>query len=140
MKTIQAILLWIYLSTICGCAALPQTAGDRIARGTKDTIDVVGEFLESPTGKLIPTEVKAILGVIGAAGLAGAGAWEEWRRKQMVKTNKAIVQGLERAAKEQGGNPVDPVKAAIKDEMLKAGGEKFYRRANKIVDQAKIAG
>jgi len=69
--------------------------------------------------------------------LSLANGWQAWRNQIMKKTNKAIVKGIENTK-----NPdkvVIEVKANIADEMMKAGGQKFYDRANKIVDKAKIA-
>jgi len=63
--------------------------------------------------------------------------WQELRNRNMKKTTRAIVKGIENTA-----NPdkaTSEVKANIADEMRKQGGDKFYAKANKIVDRLKIS-
>lgn len=123
----------IVLSTIlfiAGCEEFLQT-GDRIAQGIRDVNQPGQEFLQTPTGGMIPVEVGVAIG--GLASIAAA--YQEWRRRIMAKTTKAIVQGIEKVHKNQNPDEVSQVKASIEAEMKDAH---IYDRANKIVDKAKV--
>ena len=110
---------------------IDKTAGDvnTIAEGTQSGLD-------SPAGQLIPPDLRlyGALGVIILSGLANG--WQDWRNRTMKKTTKAIVKGIE---KSDNPDETSIVKKNIADEMTKQGGDKFYKRANKIVDRLKIA-
>lgn len=112
--------------------------GDKIAQDANNIASGAQAVLESPAGALIPPDVK-LYGALGIAIVNGLViTWQEWRNRTMKKTTKAIVQGIERT----GSNPnpaTSEAKSNIRDEMLKQGGEKFYARANKIVDRLKIS-
>lgn len=121
---------------ITGCNEFWQK-GDEIVRDVNDIAGGARALLESPAGRMIPPHWKlyGALGVMLANGLVLT--WQEWRNRQMKKTTKAIVQGIERTS-----NPdkaTSEVKSNIKDAMIEQGGVKFYARANKIVDTLKIA-
>ena len=94
-------------------------------------------ILDSPAGQLIPPDLK-IYGLLGIALInAGVVGWEEFRNRTMKKTTKAIVKGIENTA-----NPdiaTSDVKTNIANEMRRQGGDKFYAKANKIVDKLKIS-
>jgi len=132
--TVSAILLIV----LCGCEELLRR-GDKAADATKDLAGTGEQFLQTPTGQALPGQVK--LYAAGGIALASilANGWQEWRNKGMKKTTKAIVQGIESAAKAAdpaSENPVAAVKAAIGDQMKAAG---CYDRGKKIVNQLKIS-
>jgi len=132
---------WIYvviLSVVlfAGCNEFWQK-GDEIIRDVNDVAAGARAVLESPAGALIPPDLK-VYGLIGI-GLINAAVigWEEMRNRMLKKTTKAIVKGIE-----QTGNPdkeTAEVKANIAEEMRKQGGDRFYAKANKIVDHLKIS-
>ncbi len=131
------VLLLIVLAGLAGCDEFWQK-GDQIIQDVNAVGGGAKALLESPAGQLIPPDLK-VYGLI-AIGLINAGVigWEEMRARQMKKITKAIVRGLENPL----GNPDKvnaEIKSDIKDEMLKQGGDKFYAKANKIVDQLKIS-
>ena len=130
------VLLLIVLAGLAGCDEFWQK-GDQIIQDVNAVGGGAKALLESPAGQLIPPDLK-VYGLIGI-GLINAAVicWEEMRNRTMKKTTKAIVQGIERT-----GNPdkaTSEVKANIAEAMRAEGGDKFYAKANKIVDQLKIS-
>ena len=86
---------------------------------------------------MLPPEWKlyGALGVILANGLVIG--WEEWRNRIMKKTTRAIVKGIEHT--DNPDKATSEVKSNIAEQMMQEGGQKFYARANKIVDKLKIS-
>lgn len=121
---------------IAGCDDF-LTTGDEIVRDVNAVAGGARAVLESPAGQLIPPDLK-LYGLLGIGLINGIVlGWEEWRNSTMKKTTKAIVKGIEKT-----GNPdkaTSEVKGNIAEEMRNQGGDRFYARANKIVDRLKIA-
>lgn len=118
-----------------GCDEFWQK-GDEIVHDVNTIAQGTQAVLESPAGAMMPPEWKlyGALGVVLANGLVIT--WQELRNRMLKKTTRAIVKGIE-----QTDNPekaVSEVKANIADIMLERG-QKFYDRANKIVDKLKIS-
>jgi len=140
MKPKKTSILLIAILLVCfalvGCDEFWRQ-GDNIIQDANTIAVGAQDVLDSPAGQLIPPNIK-VYGLLGI-GLINAMVigWEEWRNSTMKRTTKAIVKGIEAT-----GNPdkaTSEVKSNIADEMLKAGGDKFYARANKIVDRLKIS-
>lgn len=110
---------------------------DKIVQDVSDIASGAQAILESPAGLMIPPEWKlyGALGVALANGLVIT--WQGWRNRQMKNTAKAIVQGIERTS--DLDKATSEVKSNIAEEMRKLGGDKFYAKANKIVDRLKIS-
>jgi len=128
----------IILSTavLIGCEDV-LTQADKFAQDVNNIATGTKTVLESPVGLMIPPEWKlyGALGVALANGLVIT--WQEWRNRTMKKTTRAIVRGIEGS-----GNPdkaTNDLKSNIADEMMRQGGDKFYSKANKIVDKLKIS-
>lgn len=134
---IVGIILGIIGGIFAGCNEQQLRRGDQIADRVGVGAQGVQAFLDTPAGQLIPPHLRllAVLGTGLASGLVIT--WEEWRNRQMKKTAKAIVKGIE--ISERAKNPAPDVKKNIAAEMMNQGGQKFYDRANKIVDRLKIA-
>ena len=130
------ILCILTLLALAGCEDFLRTGDELIADANK----VAGgarAILESPAGQMIPPDLK-LYGLLGIAIINGVViGWEEWRNKQMKKTTKAIVKGIEQASNPE--KATSEVKVNIAEEMRKQGGDKFYAKANKIVDKLKIS-
>ncbi len=133
----RLLYVTVLLLIVSGCDEFWQK-GDAIVQDVNDAAAGARVLLESPAGQLIPPDLK-VYGLIAISLInAGVIGWEEMRAKQMKKITKAIVRGLENPR----GNPDKvnaEIKSDIKDEMLKQGGDKFYAKANKIVDRLKIS-
>lgn len=130
------MLLFILAGCLAGCDEFWQK-GDEIIQDVNAVAGGARALLESPAEVMIPPEWKlyGVLGVMLANGLVLT--WQEWRNIQMKKTTRAIVKGIE-----QTSNPdkaISEVKANIAEEMQRQGGDRFYARANKIVDKLKIS-
>jgi len=135
MKTMIYFAI-LTLLTLSGCEAFWQT-GDAIVRDVNDISGTARALLDSPAGLMIPPSIRLYgeIGVMLASGLILA--WQELRNRNMKKTTKAIVKGIE-----QTDNPdkaTSEVKANIADCMRREGGDRFYAKANKIVDKLKIS-
>jgi len=135
---------WIFftilsLVTLIGCN---EQQLERIDQSVQDANNVAGgvqAVIESPAGQMIPPDLR-IYGLLGVQLVSGLViAWQEWRNQNMKKTTKAIVKGIEQSNNPEKITSATEVKSNIADEMMKQGGEKFYARANKIVDKLKIA-
>jgi len=129
-------LLILALLPLAGCEDFWRQ-GDAIVQDVNDIASGARAVLESPAGQLIPPDLRLYvflgIGLINAAVIT----WEELRNRTMKKTTKAIVKGIENTA-----NPdkaTSEVKANIANEMRNQGGDKFYAKANKIVDKLKIS-
>jgi len=135
-KSIYLTIAILTLVTLSGCEDFWQK-GDEIIRDANAIAGGARAVLDSPAGQLIPRDLK-IYGLLGIGLINGIViGWEEWRNERMKKTTKAIVQGIE-----QTSNPekaTSEVKASIANEMRRQGGDKFYAKANKIVDKLKIS-
>jgi len=121
---------------LVGCEGF-YTTGDEIVQDANAVAVGARAVLESPAGQLIPPDIK-LYGLLGI-GLINAIVigWEEWRNSTMKRTTRAIVKGIEKTS-----NPdktAAEIKSNIAEEMLKQGGDRFYARANKIVDRLKIS-
>lgn len=102
-----------------------------------NTLAVAAEaVLKSPAAQKMPPDWR-LYGALGVAVINGLGlTWVQWRKEQMKKTTKAIVKGIEDSTNPDKATA--EIKANIRQKMIATGGEKFYARANKIVDQLKI--
>jgi len=132
-------ILFVILSAavIVGCNEEQLKQTDKVVQDVNSIASGTQAVLESPVGLMLPPEWKlyGTLGVMLANGLVIT--WQEWRNRTMKKTTKAIVRGIENT-----GNPdkaTSEVKSNIRAAMIDQGGEKFYARANKIVDTLKMA-
>jgi len=122
---------------LAGCDEFWQR-GDEIIRDVNDIAGGARAILESPAGLMIPPEWK-FYGALGVALINGLViTWEELRNRTMKKTTKAIVKGIERSSN-VGNKDINEARENIADEMQKQGGDKFYAKANKIVDRLKIS-
>lgn len=128
---------WICIVIMSAVLFIGCEAGDEVIRDVNEVATGVRAVLESPAGQMIPPDWK----LYGAVAVALANGivigWEELRNRTMKKTTKAIVKGIENT-----GNPeksTSEVKSNIAEEMIKQGGERFYAKANKIVDNLKIS-
>lgn len=135
MRRIILIAIFIVIMSP-GCSEIELRRVDELVQDVNTIAQGGQAVLESPAGQMIPPQVKifGLLGVMLANGLVIT--WEEWRNRTMKKTTKAIVRGIEDTT-----NPdkaTSEVKGNIREAMLREGGEKFYDRANKIVDKLKI--
>jgi len=136
-KCIQIVSLAFLLFVFSpGCDEFWQK-GDEIIQDANDAAAGARGLLESPAGRLIPPDLK-VYGLIGI-GLINAAVigWEEMRARQMKKTTRAIVKGIENT--DNPDKAMSEVKANIAEEMRRQGGDKFYAKANKIVDRLKIS-
>jgi len=136
-KCIQIVSLAFLLFVFSpGCDEFWQK-GDEIIQDANDAAAGARVLLESPAGRLIPPDLK-VYGLIGI-GLINAAVigWEEMRARQMKKTTRAIVKGIENT--DNPDKAMSEVKANIAEEMRRQGGDKFYAKANKIVDRLKIS-
>jgi len=110
---------------------------DKIVQDVNNIASGARAILESPAGLMIPPEWK-LYGAIAVALANGLViTWEELRNRTMKKTTKAIIKGIENT--ENPEKATSEVKNNIANEMLKQGGEGFYAKANKIVDNLKIS-
>ena len=126
----------IIVACFVGCNEEQLLQVDEFARDVNEVATGARTILESPAGSLIPTELK-IFGVLGIALASGlVNGWQEWRNRNMKKTARAIIKGIEAA---ESPDEKSIVKNHIATEMQKQGGDKFYARANKIVDKLKIS-
>lgn len=130
-------VILIVLSIGAACTEQQMQQADKVAQATKD-VTVEGEqLLQSSAGQYIPQDIKLMIGMGGAIALGAANAWQAWRNQNMKKTTKAIVKGIENTSNPD--KPTSEIKANIAEAMIAEGGQKFYDRANKIVDKLKIA-
>lgn len=135
----RSAMMFLVTLFLCSCSELDLL---RIDEGVQD-VNTIAQgtqaVLESPAGLLIPPQLKlyGALGVIILSGLANS--WQEWRNRTMKKTTKAIVKGIEAMENHNKNAATSVVKANIGKTMLEQGGDKFYARANKIVDRLKIS-
>lgn len=134
----RAILIWILFVGIIGCTEQQRQQIDRAAVGTQQLVTDVNTLMQTPTGQMLPADIKLYAGLAALLASVGANAWQEWRNKQMTKTTKAIVKGIDQAERKtkNSNTPVAEVKAAIKEAMVATG---CYERCNKIVDVLKIS-
>jgi len=133
-RLLNVTILSLILIMLPGCDEFYRK-GDEIIQDANAIAGGAQAILDSPAGQMIPPPWKlyGLLGIGLANGLVIA--WEEFRNRTMKKTTRAIVRGIE-----QSDNPTtSEVKSNIADEMMKQGGDKFYARANKIVDIFKIS-
>jgi len=135
-KSIYLTIAILTLVTLSGCEDFFQK-GDEIIRDVNNVASGAKAVLDSPAGQLIPPDIK-LYGLLGIALInAGVIGWEEFRNRTMKKTTKAIVQGIEQTTNPE--KATSEVKANIANEMRRQGGDKFYAKANKIVDKLKIS-
>lgn len=133
-KWILFIILSISLLT--GCDEFWQR-GDEIIQDANAVAGGAQAVLESPAGQLIPLDLK-LYGLLGIAIINGMViGWEEIRNRTMKKTTKAIVKGIENTSSPD--KATSEVKSNIAEEMRRQGSDKFYAKANKIIDQLKIS-
>lgn len=132
---IACLIVGLSIGTNFGCEEF-LTQADKVVQDVNNIATGTNTVLESPVGLMIPPEWKlyGALGVALANGLVIT--WQEWRNRTMKKTTRAIVQGIEKADNPQKANEV---KANIALEMRRQGGDRFYAKANKIVDKLKIS-
>ena len=134
-KVIFATVLIVTLFGGCDENFLQQA--DRFVEDVNTVKTGTEAVLRSPAGAALPPDIKlyGTLGILLASGLVNG--WQEWRNKTMKKTTKAIVKGIEQS--KDVDKSISDVKHNIADEMQKQGGDKFYAKANKIVDKLKIS-
>jgi len=113
------------------------TQADKIVQDVNNIASGARAILESPAGLMIPPEWK-LYGALGVSLISGLViTWQEWRNRTMKKTAKAIVKGVEKTSNPE--KATSEVKSNIAEAMIAQGGQKFYDRANKIVDKLKIS-
>ena len=136
MKKSIFVTILMVVTFLGGCKEFWQK-GDEIVQDVNDIAGGARALLESPAGRMMPPNLKlyGALGVILANGLIIT--WQELRNRMMKKTTRAIVKGVEQSSSPE--KSTSEVKSNIADEMRKEGGDKFYARANKIVDKLKIS-
>ena len=119
-----------------GCEEQQLERADQIVTDANSIVAAGGAILQSPAGALLPPGFQ----LYGAAGIAIASvllnAWQKVRANLMVKTTKAIVKGIESVERETKSNPTNPIKVAIRQEMITAG---VYDKGNQLVDQLKVS-
>ena len=119
-----------------GCEEAQLRQADQIVTDANNIVTAVGGLMQSPAGALLPPGFQ----LYGAAGIAlvsiALNSWQKVRANLMIKTTKAIVKGIELSEKKTKPNPTNPIKAAIRQEMITAG---IYDRGNQLVDQLKVA-
>ena len=134
MTFITVIASLILFST--GCDETQLSQADRIVTDANNIVAAVGGVMQSPAGALLPPGLQ----LYGAAGIAlvsiALNSWQKVRANLMTKTTKAIVKGIEASEKETKPNPTNPIKSAIRQEMIKAG---IYDLGNQLVDQLKVS-
>jgi hypothetical protein len=133
----SAAAVFLIMLFLCSCNEEDLRQVDEFVQDVNKVAQGTQAVLESPAGQLVPIQVKlyGALGLIIANGLIMS--WQEWRNRTMKKTTRAIVKGIETS--ERAKNPSNEVKKSIAQEMIFQGGDKFYQRANKIVDRLKIS-
>ena len=122
-----------------GCNEQQMRQADQIVADVNDIAAGVGAVIQSPAGGMIPPPFKelAALGIMLATG--GAATYQTWRKKQMAKTTRAIVRGIEtidREHRQANPNPARDIKNAIGVEMAAAG---IKSAGNKIVENLKLS-
>lgn len=133
-KSIFAIIL-VAVTFLVGCEEFWQI-GDELIQDANAVAAGTEIILESPVGTMIPPAWK-FYGAVAVALINGVViTWQELRNRTMKKTTKAIVKGIENA---ENPDDITEVKTHIANEMQKQGGDKFYAKANKIVDRLKIS-
>lgn len=133
LVTLSAVLF----GALVGCDEQALEQVDQFVQDVNTVKTGTEAVLKSPAGAMLPPHWKLYgsLAALLASGLINA--WQGWRNDTMKKTTKAIVKGIEKSNNPE--KPTAEVKSNIADEMLKQGGEKFYDKANRIVDRLKIA-
>ena len=133
VRFLAAIIVLMFAAIGCDETQLRQA--DRIVTDANSVVTAVGGVMQSPAGALLPPGLQ----LYGAAGIAIASialnSWQKVRANLMTKTTKAIVNGIESAGKETKPNQTNPVKVAIRAEMITAG---IYDKGNQLVDQLKV--
>jgi len=123
------------LFAVTGCNETQLRQADQVVADANNIVSAVGGVVYSPAGALLPPGFQ----LYAAAGIAIASialnSWQKVRANLMTKTTKAIVNGIESAGKETKPNPTNPVKVAIRAEMITAG---IYDKGNQLVDQLKV--
>lgn len=130
------IIYAVLLIGFSGCHELLKQA-DKAAEVTQDVAASTEQLMQSPIGQAVPGHIKLYL----ASGLALASllanSWQEWRLKEMTKTTKAIVQGIDQVDKKSIENtPMSELKDSISQQMKLAG---CSDNGRKIVNKLKIA-
>jgi len=128
----------VVIMMLTGCEKFWQK-GDEIIQDANTIAGGAQVILDSPAGQLIPPDLKLYGLLVIALINAGVIGWQEFRNSTMKKTTKSIVKGIERTGNPDLALSNTEVKNNIADEMKKQGGDKFYARANKIVDRLKIS-
>ncbi len=133
---IACLIVGFSIGTNFGCDEFLQK-GDEIVQDVNAVAGGARAVLDSPASQLIPPNLK-LYGLLGI-GLINAivFGWEEWRNSTMKKTTRAIVKGIEKS--DNPDKKTQDVKDNIALAMVQQGGQKFYDRANKIVDRLKIS-
>lgn len=135
-KVIYLTISIITLFTLSGCDEF-FTKGDTIIQDANAVAGGARAVLDSPASQLIPPDLR-LYGLLGIGLINGIViGWEEWRNRTMKKTTKAIVKGIENT--DNPDKATSEVKSNIAEEMRNQGGDKFYAKANKIVDMLKIS-
>ncbi len=130
------VLLILCAGCFAGCDEQSLIKTDKLVQDANAVAGGARALLESPAGQMMPPDWR-LYGALGVALTGGlVSAWEEWRNRMLKKTTKAIVKGIEQTDNPQ--KATSEVKSNIAEQMMQQGGQKFYDRANKIVDRLKI--
>lgn len=139
MKRLRFTAIIFTIATVSGCTEEQLQQTDQFVADVNNVAVGARAVLESPPGQAIPSPIREIAGLV--VGLAGAGVatYETWRKKQMEKTTRAIVRGIEKIDKQHridNPNPAADIKASIGAYMEASG---IKTTGNKIVEKLKIA-
>lgn len=138
-KVWKTNIFWIVVIMVAcfvGCDEFWQK-GDEIIQDVDDVAGGARALLESPAGQMIPPNLKLYGALVVALANGLVITWQGFRNRNMKKTTKAIVKGIENTSSPD--KATSEVKSNIAEEMRRQGGDKFYAKANKIVDQLKIS-
>lgn len=126
-------LAMLAIMTFAGCLE-----ADKAVQDVNTVATTAKTILDSPAGQFIPPDIRFYATLALGLLAGGTAAFKQWRLKQMSKTTKAIVRGVERAVGGFAGNADNPlpVKSTIAAEMRKLG---IYDAGNKLVDRLKTS-
>jgi len=97
------------------------------AQAARDVAEIVSD------GPGTATQFGAIAAIIASLGF---NIFQKRKGDVMKKTTRAIVKGIESAEAEQKPNPTNPVKTAVKTQLLAAG---IYNQGDDLIRQLKVA-
>jgi len=134
--TIVLFMGLVTLFAVVGCTEEQIRQVDQTVADANNLVSGGAALLQSPAGAMLPPDLR----LYGTVGIAIASivfnSWQKVRSNLMAKTTKAIIKGVDAAEKVTKTNPTNPIKVAIRQEMIAAG---IYDKGNKLVDQLKVA-